>query len=700
MDLGAKAHSPRCSRLSGVSMSFSEPDTATASLSLTDAGQNGASPDAWEEETSAVGQNYSNVSAASTVDALLYDLRQQDFELWRDEREREAELHRLEQAKWEKVLGRLEAELAGKQQMLAQVMEPAAGITTLDPKAPLSAFERELCEERQLADEYCEEATNFHQMAMKASEEVERLEAAVAQESLRTERLRGIALTNQTCCADLEKNVESHRIHTRSLTEQIHTLEHKLRIRQQEMEKEEGMWNHKRAELERVLETVRQRSAESQVEYQRRRHEVLQQREREVRQFRTHTEHQILSAQQASQRHIEAEEAAASKSARRRTPLSNVDSKEAAKIASLRSALHRQEEECKKELREIKSEFFSEQQQLMDHDAAPVRRQRQARLQQLQGDVEDARELFEQQRRQCLDQRQCLHDLEEQLASQSQEARRQVGQLEAEACAGELGQFLDEASSALRGDGDGADSVDSSSPTAWRQQQGQQMAFAPPARTGNLEGVARFSDVVGDDPVVERLREICLDMVHQHESRIQKLHDERHAAVQRLEAELADQRQDNENLFRDRRNGKGGASGKGAGAGGGAGKGLAALTPVLSLASAGASARLRATDGFLAQRVATLRASCEKATEEEHMAWQAAIFRIQEETADDEARYKKLRCALLAEHEQAEVYHQRVRAEQAEQRRLLVEQLAMSGADGGSLMDDPDLLAQLLALDH
>lgn len=538
-------------------------------------------------------------------------------------------------------------------------MESAGGSGDCDASPPPDMLDPGLCEERHLAGEYGEEAASWRQLAMKASEEVERLESAVSHESLRTERLRGIALTNQTCCADLEKNVESHRSHIGSLSDQINLLEHRLALRQQEVEKEEGMWNRKRADLERLLDTVRQRSAEAQIEAQRRRQEVAMQREREVRQFRSQTEQQISALQQASARQIEAEEASASRQTRRRAASSNIDTKEASKIAALRSALHRQEEETKKELREIKSEFFSEQQQLMADDASPRRRQRQARSQQLQVDVECARGMFEAQLQRCLQQRKLFHALEEEEESQSQEALRQLGQLEVEACTGELGLFLDAVSPGLDA---GSEREPSLSP--------RMRSRASLARDRDEQTVAVVSgaDLPGDDPVAEKLRSICSEMVGQHEAKLYRLHDEHQRAVRRLEAELADERQVIENQLQDH-------------------AGSARAT----------AAAISAGSADTARRLANLRTVCERAADQEASAWRRSFVKAQEEAAEDERRYTKLRRALLAEHEQAEMFHQRVRAEEIDQRRQLIEQLALSGADASSLMDNPELLAHLLA---
>ncbi|CAE8614284.1 unnamed protein product [Polarella glacialis] len=219
-----------------------------------------------------------------------------------------------------------------------------------------------------------EEAAAWKACARSASEAVQRLEVLAGKEQIRAERLRGCALQQQSRCVDLERHLEAESAQKTRLAAQVQALGSRVAWRHQEAEQERSMWVLQRRELDRALEDARHRITEAEVEAEAVQREAAMKRDRTLRQLRAQFERQEAAIVASSGSAIGEDESSAgspralyhSAAPRRRRscPGKGARSLQGTKVAALRSAIYRQDQEGKREIHDLQAEFFREQQQL------------------------------------------------------------------------------------------------------------------------------------------------------------------------------------------------------------------------------------------------------------------------------------------------------------------------------------------------
>lgn len=325
-------------------------------------------------------------SGANSCGALLGDYRGQDAQLRQEEREREAELRSLEQARWTRTVRTLEEEVTSRRIALSNAQELAR------ERRRLAEEEEQHNEARaQAGNEDAEfqgtrdEAVRWRTAGVRASEAVERLEMMSGQELIRAERLRGCALVQQARCLDLERLTEARSAQVQKLTTQVNGLQQRNNWCHQEAEQERNLWILRRRELERALEDVQRASADVRTGFEHQRQEHATKRERVFKNMRAQLERQevAIMASGTSEAAVSSTDTVApaqgcSQISGRRRPssgppgspgspsrrrIASPGASGGSRVASLRSALHRQEESSKKELQVLRSKVFTEQQQ-------------------------------------------------------------------------------------------------------------------------------------------------------------------------------------------------------------------------------------------------------------------------------------------------------------------------------------------------
>ncbi|CAE8620930.1 unnamed protein product, partial [Polarella glacialis] len=283
-----------------------------------------------------------------------------------------------DRACWEQTVRELEEQARARHQQLIHAQELVLSQDSYWAKEVEHAeLSLELAEMQDVQVELTavrEEAAAWKACARSASEAVQRLEVLAGKEQIRAERLRGCALQQQSRCVDLERHLEAESAQKTRLAAQVQALGSRVAWRHQEAEQERSMWVLQRRELDRALEDARHRITEAEVEAEAVQREAAMKRDRTLRQLRAQFERQEAAIVASSGSAIGEDESSAgspralyhSAAPRRRRscPGKGARSLQGTKVAALRSAIYRQDQEGKREIHDLQAEFFREQQQL------------------------------------------------------------------------------------------------------------------------------------------------------------------------------------------------------------------------------------------------------------------------------------------------------------------------------------------------
>lgn len=189
---------------------------------------------------------------------------------------------------------------------------------------------------------------------------VEQLETLAGQELIRMERLRGCALAQRARCMDLEQCVEKRTAQTHKLSNRIQALEQRVSWSSQQAANERNIWILKKRELDRNLDDVRSAGRRWLADVGALCQESASRRDNDVKLLRTQFERQaamILVTEEVEGR-VDARARASS------APSGNsvASASSGARIASMRASLRRQEEDRRRQVREINEEMLWERQ--------------------------------------------------------------------------------------------------------------------------------------------------------------------------------------------------------------------------------------------------------------------------------------------------------------------------------------------------
>jgi len=189
---------------------------------------------------------------------------------------------------------------------------------------------------------------------------VEQLETLAGQELIRMERLRGCALAQRARCMDLEQCVEKRTAQTHKLSNRIQALEQRVSWSSQQAAHERNIWILKKRELDRNLDDVRSAGRRWLADVGALCQESAWRRDNDVKLLRTQFERQaamILVTEEVEGR-VDARARASS------APSGNsaASASSGARIASMRASLRRQEEDRRRQVREINEEMLWERQ--------------------------------------------------------------------------------------------------------------------------------------------------------------------------------------------------------------------------------------------------------------------------------------------------------------------------------------------------
>lgn len=204
------------------------------------------------------------------------------------------------------------------------------------------------------------EVARWAQTAAHARDAIRRLEVLSGQELIRSERLRGIALSQQAKCFTLEQQIERRRVQAQEMQLQLEHLEQHALHRQQETSREKSLWARRRQDLDKALEDARRSAAQEQAELSHRRKDLQAKHERAARHLRLQLERQEATVRCAPEAPVatpppsaRSSLSGASSPAQRRAPSPGSGDR----VAALRAALHRQRQERERGLRQMRAEI-------------------------------------------------------------------------------------------------------------------------------------------------------------------------------------------------------------------------------------------------------------------------------------------------------------------------------------------------------